>query len=133
MRKRLKENIETEKKSICNHISERNGLFFDAEIEKLDSWAEDRRNSLKAILEEVDAKLREAKKEARMAPNLPAKLELQKQLRQLESRRNEAWKEYDEASNEVDNKKDTLLDEISKRLEQRIETEELFTIRWVLK
>jgi shikimate kinase len=77
-------------------------------------------------------KIRETRKEARLAPNLPTKLNLQRQLRQLESKRNEAWKEFDEASRNVDKQKDTLLDEIGQRLNQKCEQEELFVIRWNL-
>ncbi len=39
---------------------------------------------------------------------------------------------YDEASCDVDRKKDALLDDISQRLKQHIEHETLFTIRWHL-
>jgi hypothetical protein len=51
------------------------------EMDKLDRWAEDRRNSLKTILNDLDIKLRDMKRDARVAPNLPAKLDLQEQLR----------------------------------------------------
>jgi hypothetical protein len=80
----------------------------------------------------LDAKIRETRKESRLAPNLPTKLDLQRQLRQLESKRNEAWKEFDEASRDINNQKDALLDEIGERLNQRTEIESLFTIKWRL-
>ena len=101
-------------------------------MDKLDRWAEDQRKSLKADLEELDAKIKEMKKEARSAPNLPTKLDLQRQLRQLETKRSEAWKEYDDSSRAVERKKDGLLDDISQRLNQKTEREELFMIRWQL-
>jgi shikimate kinase len=101
-------------------------------MEKLDRWADDRRTSLKSALDELDAGIRNTKRDARMAPNLPAKLELQKSLRQMETKRNEAWKEYDAAALEVEKKKDQLLDEISKRLDQKTATEELFLFRWLI-
>lgn len=69
-------------------------------------------------------------REARLAPNLPEKLERQRAVRHLESKRTEAWKVFDEASREIERRKDALLDEISRRLQQRIEQEPLFTIRW---
>ncbi len=55
--------------------SARNGSWFELEMDKLDRWAEDRRASLKAELDEVDQALKEAKKAARTAPTLPEKLE----------------------------------------------------------
>jgi predicted nucleic acid-binding Zn-ribbon protein len=101
-------------------------------MDKLDRWAEDQRKSLKAALEELDVKIKETRKDARSAPNLPTKLELQRQLRQLEEKRNVAWREYDEDSRNIEVKKDTLLDEISQRLNQQTEQEDLFLIRWHL-
>ena len=88
--------------------------------------------SVVVALDELDLKIRETRKEARLAPNLPVKLELQRQLRQLETKRNEAWKEFDEASRDIERQKDALLDEISKRLNQKTERKELFIIRWRL-
>jgi predicted nucleic acid-binding Zn-ribbon protein len=101
-------------------------------MDKLDRWAEDRRASLKAELDELDEAIKETKKAARLAPNLPEKLERQRALRQLETKRTEAWKAFDEASQVIDRQKDVLLDEISSRLDQKLEQEPLFTLRWTL-
>lgn len=111
-------------------LATKSGEWFDTEMDKLDRWAEDRRTSLKAELDELDEGIKEAKKSARLAPNLPEKLELQRKLRGLETKRDEAWRAYDAASRDVDRQKDALLDEISRRLEQKTECAELFTIRW---
>ncbi|MBE3143872.1 MAG: hypothetical protein IMZ61_08110 [Planctomycetes bacterium] len=54
-------------------------------------------------------------------------------MRKLETKRDAAWRSYDEASRELDRQKDVLLDEISKRLEPRSEAENLFVLRWCLK
>lgn len=108
----------------------RSGQWFDTEMDKLDRWADDRRTALKAELDELDDNIKQMKKSARLAPNLPEKLDFQRKLRALESHRDEAWRSYDTASREVDREKDALLDEISRRLEQKIELTELFTVRW---
>ena len=111
-------------------MSAKNGQWFDIEMDKLDRWAEDRRAALKADLEELDQAIKDAKKFARLAPNLPEKLEFQRKLRGLETKRDEAWRAYDSASRDVDRQKDSLLDEISRRLQQQTSCEELFTLRW---
>jgi hypothetical protein len=80
----------------------KNGEWFDTEMEKLDRWAEDRRTSLKADLDELDESIKDAKKSARLAPNLPDKLEIQRRLRGLETKRDEAWRAYDAASRDVE-------------------------------
>ena len=114
-------------------MSAKNGEWFDIEMDKLDRWAEDRRTSLKADLEELDQSIKDAKKSARLAPNLPEKLEIQRTLRGLETKRDEAWRAYDSASRDVDRQKDALLDEISRRLEQQTTCETLFSLRWRVK
>lgn len=114
-------------------MSAKNGEWFDIEMDKLDRWAEDRRAALKADLEELDQSIKDAKKSARLAPNLPEKLKIQRSLRGLETKRDEAWRAYDTASRDVDRQKDALLDEISRRLEQQTSCDTLFTLRWRVK
>ncbi|MCX6751860.1 MAG: DEAD/DEAH box helicase, partial [Candidatus Nomurabacteria bacterium] len=120
------------RQDLLEEMAARNGRWFDTEMDKLDRWAEDRRDSLKAELAELDEALREATKSARLAPTLPEKLERQRTARTLEAKREEAWRAYDQASRKIDKQKDDLLDEISRRLEQRVEQEVLFVLRWKL-
>lgn len=117
---------------LLEQLTQRNASWFEIEIDKLDRWAEDRRTSLQAELDELDETIKETRKAARLAPNLPEKLEKQQSLRKLEAKRDEAWRNYDAASRELDKKKDELLDEISTRLNQNTSTEKLFVIRWKL-
>jgi hypothetical protein len=121
-----------QRQELLDDMSARNGRWFDTEMDKLDRWAEDRRASLKAELAELDDALKEAKKAARLAPTLPEKLERQCTARTLEGKREEAWRAYDQASRDIDRQKDALLDDISQRLEQKTESETLFTLRWSL-
>lgn len=101
-------------------------------MDKLNRWAEDKRKSLKSALKNYDDQIAFLKKQARMAPNLPEKLALQKKIRSLDKKRDNAWREYDEAAREIERQKDTLIDQIEARLGQEIEEETLFTIRWKL-
>jgi hypothetical protein len=132
VQKRLETSITSQQLHLLDRLGTKASGWFDAEMDKLDRWADDRRTSLKAELDDLDGKIRESKRDARLAPTLPAKLDIQRQLRQLETKRTDAWKAYDEASRDVDRQKDALLDDISQRLGQQIERETLFTIRWRL-
>ncbi len=82
-------------KALLDEMARRNGHWFELEMDKLDRWADDRRASLKAELDELDDAIKETRKAARLAPNLPEKLEKQQALRRLESKRDEAWRDYD--------------------------------------
>ena len=132
VRTTLESAITQQIEELLESIATKNGGWFEMEMDKLDHWAEDRRTALKAELDEVDERIKETKKAARLAPNLPEKLERQRALRQLETKRHEAWKVCDEASREVERQKDSLLDEVSKRLQQTTEQATLFMLRWEL-
>jgi len=129
---KLADSIVRARQGVLEEMGTRNGQWFDVEMEKLERWAEDRRVSLKAELEDLDEALKLAKKTARMAPNLPEKLERQREVRKLEGRRDEAWRAFDSASRDLDKQKDKLLDDIAARLEQQVQETVLFTLRWRL-
>ena len=122
----------SQKAALLDDFAARNGRWFDDEMDKLDRWAEDRRDSLKSELKQLDDALKVVKREARVAPNLPEKLDRQREARDIANKRDEAWRDFDDASREIDAQKDLLLDEIGQRLEQSVEHEPLFTVRWVL-
>ncbi|MCA0235869.1 MAG: DEAD/DEAH box helicase family protein [Bacteroidetes bacterium] len=129
----LIDDLSKKKNTILGEIGARNANFFDMELEKLDKWGDDRRSSLKATLKELDAQIKDLKKQARIAPNLPEKLKLERERQRIESDRDKAWREYDEAAKEIDQGKDRLIDEIEKKLQQLLSTTELFLIRWTIK
>jgi hypothetical protein len=118
------------RKEILEHAAIRDGDWFEREMDKLDRWAEDRRATLKAELDELDVSLKDAKRKARLAPTLPEKLERQRAARAIESKREEAWRAYDDAGRDIDRQKDEVLDTITKRLDQETDYDRLFTIRW---
>ena len=128
----LKDAIAQRRAALVGESAARNAHWFDVEMEKLDHWAEDRRASLKTELSDLDDALKEAKKLARIAPTLPEKLERQRAVRTLEDKREHAWKAYDAAGREIDRQKDAVLDQISRQLEQKIDEQPLFTLRWKL-
>ena len=77
--------------------------------------------------------IKDIKKSAKSAPNLPEKLKLEKERRKLESERDAAWREFDEAAKEIEKSKDHLIEDIEKKLEQEVIENDLFLIRWHLK
>jgi superfamily II DNA or RNA helicase len=119
-------------RELLEELAARNSRWFDLEMDKLDRWAEDRRSSLKATLDDLDQTVKAAKKDARLAPTLPEKLERQRETRALEGKRDDAWRAFDQASRDLDRQKDALLDEMGQQLTQSLELELLFTLRWSL-
>lgn len=126
----LKTAIERRKNEILSELSAQQANWFEEEIEKLNFWAEDKRKGLKSELKDYDEQITVLKKEARLAANLPDKLAIQKKLRELDSKRDLAWKAYDTDAKQIEKQKDELLDTVEERLKQTIEEKTIFTIRW---
>jgi len=118
------------KKKSLHTISERNAVFFEAEMDKLDRWAEDRKNSLEIRIKDTDAKIGLLKAEARKTVGLEQKLKLQRQAKALEKSRSDMRRTLFDAQDEIDREKERLLDSVEARLKQTIEEEVLFEIAW---
>ncbi|MDF0720812.1 SNF2-related protein [Kaistella sp. PBT33-4] len=121
------------KSTLLELISTRNMEYFQVELDKLDNWGEDKRSSLKFTLKDLDMQIKEIKKAAKSAPNLPEKLKLERERRKLDSERDSAWRDFDQAAKEIEKSKDNLIEDIEKKLEQEVIQNDLFLIRWHLK
>lgn len=113
-------------------ISERNARFFEAEAEKLDSWADDLKVVLERELKEFDRQIKEAKRAATAALTLEEKLAGQKQIKALEAQRNQKRRSLFDAQDGVDRQREQLITQIEGKLTQKSELQHLFTIQWRL-
>ncbi len=119
-----------EEAALLDIAQARGAHWFEAEVDKLERWADDRRSTLKAALNQLDDQLKEAKRQARTASTLPEKLERQREVKRLDSRRHDAWKDYDQSWREVEQRKDDLLDDIQRQMLTYVERVELFMVRF---
>ena len=109
------------------------GRWYEQESSKLERWAEDRRAALKALLDESEEAYKRAKKAAREAGTMPERLRLETEARKLDQKKDDALKDFEISSREVRDQKNKLLDELGQRVQQRLTSVPLFTIRWSLK
>lgn len=122
--------IEQMKLDILEESALRNQVFFEEEMEKLDSWADDMKVSLEREITDLDAEIKLRKSEAKKMARLNEKVVAQRVIKDLEKKRAEKRQNLYEAQDEVDAKKENLLSSVERMLEQKIEQKELFTIRW---
>lgn len=111
-------------------IAERNNEFFDDEMTKMDNWAEDVKKALELDLRKLDIDIKAAKTSAKKIVNLEEKLKAQRAIKDSEKKRNEMRKKLYEAQDEVEAKKEELLETIEAQLKQRSTLKPLFTIAW---
>jgi adenine-specific DNA-methyltransferase len=118
--------------AIQRTVSERNARFFEAEAAKLDGWSDDLKLGLEREIKEMDRLIKEARRETSTALTLEEKLAGQKQIKTLESQRNEKRRSLFEAQDRVDHQREELIANIEGKLTQRSDLTELFTLRWSL-
>jgi len=122
--------IATAADQIVQDVTNRNHQYFEAEMDKLETWADDLKHGLERELKELDREIKAVKKEARQVAELEAKVALHKQTKELERKRNDKRRKLFDAQDEIDERKDELISQIEARLRQRTEENKLFTIRW---
>ncbi|MCL2724915.1 MAG: DEAD/DEAH box helicase [Polyangiaceae bacterium] len=113
-------------------LQTRNEKFFHEEEEKLDRWAEDVKFGLERELRELDAQIKVAKKASRSSIALAEKLDAQKAVKALETKRNNKRRQLFEAQDDVDRKRTELIEEIEKQLQTKTSITPVFTLRWTL-
>lgn len=109
---------------------QRNHNFFDEEVDKLEKWSEDVRNRIKYEIKDLDKEIKTRKTEARKLLNLEQKVKEQRTIKELERKLAEKRYNQYQSEDDIELRKDNLLDEIEKRLTQQTSQIELFTIRW---
>ena len=116
--------------NIRRGISERNARFFEAEADKLDGWADDLKVGLERELKELDRQIKEARRAATIALTLEEKLAGQKAVKALEAERSTKRRSLFDAQDKIDEQRTQLIAQIEGKLEQKINVQPLFTIRW---
>lgn len=129
----LNNKVEEMNQAILSFSSERNNRFFDEEMEKLDSWADDMKLALEREISDLDQEIQLRKSEARKISRLEEKIKAQRTIKDLERKRIEKRQNLYKAQDEIDEKKELLLNKIEKMLKQKVEWECLFMIKWKLR
>lgn len=128
--RQLQAQEEWERKQIEEDALQRNTVYFNEEMDKLEKWAEDMKASLEKEIKDLDAEVRLKKAESRRVADLGVKIRLQREIKELERQRTEKRKRLFEAQDEIDTRKEQLLNDIEARLHQRVELKPLFMLNW---
>lgn len=126
----LSDRVEDMNQEILSSLSDRNNRFFDEEMEKLDSWADDMKLALEREISDLDQEIRLRKSEAKKISRLEEKVKAQRTIKDLERKRAEKRQNLYSAQDEIDEKKEVLLNKIEKMLKQKMERKCLFMIKW---
>jgi len=113
-------------------LAAKNGQWFDAEVNKLYRWSEDVKQSLETEIKDLDKEIRERRRSSALAQSLQDKLNIQKDIRDLERRRTDKRRDLFNAQDSIDAQREDLIGKVEKKLKQTSSVHTLFTIRWTL-
>lgn len=122
--------LDTARNGILEESAQRNETFFEAEMDKLDSWAMDMKVALEREITDLDAEIKLRKSNARKMAHLAEKVAEHRLIKELETQRAEKRQRLYEAQDEVDARKEDLLSSVERMLQQKTQQTELFTIKW---
>ena len=126
----LETELSRQKARILSNLETRNLSFFSQETEKLDSWADDLKVGLEREIKELDRQIKEARTRSKGAATLSEKLAVQKEQRDLEGNRDRKRRELFQRQDEIQSRRDTLIDELEKQLSQQVTLLPVFACEW---
>ena len=125
--------IARQRAKVIGNIEQRNLVLFTQESEKLDAWADDLKVGLEREIKELERAIKESRTKSKSAATLAEKLEYQKEQRALEGNRDKKRRELFERQDEIQQRRDNLIDELEKQLEQKITNRTILSCEWELK
>ncbi len=99
---------------------------------KLDAWADDLKLGLEQRIKEIDREIKEVRRSATISPTLDEKLHWQKRQRELEGKRSQLRKELFGQQDEIEGRRNAVIEALEQQLEQQVQDTQLFTIEWEL-
>ncbi len=109
-----------------------NNQYFQQAREKLEKWAEDMVLAAERALKDTKEQIKLLQRQARQATSLEEQHEIQQRIQKLEKQQRRQRQEIFNVEDEICAKRDVLVTQLEKRLTQKTESKQLFTIRWAV-
>jgi len=117
--------------TITENLEENNKHLSETCIQ-LDKWAEDMEKAAAKEMDDTKRRIADIRRKVRLAPTMQEQAEFQNELKKLETLRRKQQRKIFDVEDEIAEKRDSLVEQLTKRMKQKTETETLFTIRWVV-
>jgi len=111
-------------------VLETNQRLFNEERDKLERWADDKLLASEEALKNTKARIAQLKRDARKAATLQEHDGIQRELSELERKQRRQRQEIFDVEDEIIAKRDELIASLQQRLQEKTETETLFTLHW---
>jgi len=111
---------------------EENNLHFQERREQLHRWAEDVVKAAERDLAQVKAEVRAANRAASLATTVEEQKRAQEVVRELERKKRKARQSIFDIEDEIEAKRDALIEALEKKMVQSAEHEPLFVLKWTV-
>ena len=128
----LQQELARQRATVLGAIEQRNLSLFSGETEKLDAWADDLKLALERAIKELDRGIKECRTKGKGAATLAEKLEHQKLQRTLETTRDKKRRELFERQDEIQARRDQLIEELELQLRQEVDIHTVVASQWRL-
>ncbi|MDR7074744.1 SNF2-related protein [Fictibacillus barbaricus] len=130
--KNLKSNAERHIAATISRSLENNNRFFQEERDRLEKWADDMLIAVEKDLNDTKIKIKDLKRQTRLAQSIEEQSELLKQIKDMERKQRKQRQQIFDVEDEIMEKRDELIEQLEKQLVQKTAHEELFIIRWTV-
>lgn len=115
--------------TIARSLEENSHHFHEAR-EQLEKWAEDMVIASEKDLADTKAQIKTLSRQSRLATTMEEQKQLQEKIAGLENKKRRQRQQIFDVEDEIEKKRDALIEALEKRLAQKTSVEPLFTIRW---
>jgi adenine-specific DNA-methyltransferase len=108
--------LDKNEREVIAGVSQRNIDYVENEAEKLDGWAEDLKLGLEREIKDIDKQIKETRLLSVATVTLDEKVKRQREIKSLESTRNTKRKSLFDAQDDIDRRRDALIESIEAKL-----------------
>lgn len=119
-------------KATMNRVMEHNNQFFREEHTRIDKWADDMIFAAEKELKDIREQIKAIGRQVRLAETVEEQADLQNKEIELTKKRRKLRNKIDDIEDEIEDKARHMKDQLHARLQQKVTTKELFTIRWTI-
>jgi hypothetical protein len=129
-RRHLAADAERHAKATISKSVERNNHHFNEARVQLEKWADDMVLAAEKELRDTKEQIKALNRQARQATTVLEQHQVQEKIKGLEKRKRRQRQRIFDVEDEIMEKRDSLIDAMEKRMQQRTESTPIFTIRW---
>lgn len=123
---------EKHKELLLEALQAKDTEYFQQEVDKLHKWADDKILASEKELKDVKSKIKEINRESKKTSSSDELLKMQTSLRDLERKKKRLRQEIFEVEDEIEERRDEMINAIKAKMLKAINESSIFTIKWNL-